>query len=103
MTTLEQDEFAKHLNTTFRVLQIEPPLDLQLIEVSDVKHFPGQESFSIVFQGPGNNFLPQGINEFHHEVIGDFAIFTVPIREDSNGFYYEAIFSRLIDEDPKSK
>jgi hypothetical protein len=102
MATLEQNEFAKHLNTTFQVPHLEPPMDLQLVEVSEVKHLPGQESFSLIFQGPRDRFLPQGTNEFHHEVMGDFAVFTVPIREDGHGFYYEAIFSRLTNEDSKS-
>ena len=103
MTQLEQNEFKKHLNTTFRVEQNEASLELQLIEVSDLRRLPGQENFWVVFKGPKDRFLPQGTNEFHHEVMGDFEMFTVPIREDGKGFYYEAIFNRLVAEDAKSQ
>lgn len=102
MATPERNEFIKHLNTAFRAEQTEASVDLQLIEVSDLRRFPGQENFSLIFKGPRNLFLAQGTNSFHHEALGDFDMFTVPIREDSNSFYYEAVFNRLTPEDANS-
>lgn len=95
MATLERHEFAKHLNSTFRLPEKQPRLDLQLIEVSDLKQLQGHESFWLLFQGPKDNFLPQGTHQFHHDVMGEFEMFIVPIREDGTGFHYQAIFNRI--------
>ncbi len=98
MANLERDEFAQHLNTTFHLSQTNPPLGLQLIEVSEIKRAPGLERFWLVFSGPKELFLPQGTHQFHHENLSDFEMFTVPIREDENGYYYEVIFNRFVEE-----
>lgn len=98
MATFERDEFAKHVNSNFQLPQVDPKLDLRLVEVSDLIRFPGQESFSLILHGPKERLLPQGTNRFHHEVLGDFDIFTVPIREDATGIYYQAVFNRLVDK-----
>ena len=91
---LTHDEFARHVNTRFEA-QTEPSVELELIEVSDLKLHPQQEEFTIVFRGPGNAFLEQGIRSLTHEQMGQFEIFLVPIRQDAQGFYYEAVFNRL--------
>ena len=70
-------------------------LDLVLMEVSELKLSERQEQFSIVFRGPSDAYLGQGIRPFHHERMGQFDLFIVPIRQDEKGFYYEAVFNRL--------
>ena len=99
MDTFERSEFAKRLNTVFRLTQVDPPLDLKLVEVSELFTPPGQESFSLTFSGPRKQLLPQGTNLFRHEQMGEFQIFTTPIREDANAYYYEAIFNRVVPMD----
>jgi hypothetical protein len=40
-------------------------------------------------------FLDQGTRFFKHDQMGEFEIFIVPMRQDEQGFYYEAIFNRV--------
>ena len=91
---LTHDEFARQVNTRFQA-QTDPGVELELIEVSELKLHPQQEEFTIVFRGPGNAFLEQGIRSLTHEQMGQFEIFLVPIRQDAQGFYYEAVFNRI--------
>jgi len=96
--SLTHEAFTKHLESKFQV-RIEPgtSLELTLIEVSELKMLPGQEHFSIVFRGPGEIFLGQGTFEIEHQDLGRFFMFLVPIRQDEQGYYYEAVFNRLVD------
>ena len=91
-----QQEFAKHLGTKFQV-QVAPEqtIDIELIEVSDLKQSARQEQFGILFRGPNEYFLGQGIRRLGHEDFGPADIFLVPIRQDNAGFYYEAVFNRI--------
>lgn len=94
--SLTHENFAAHLNTTFRVqLDETNAVDLVLAEVSELKLFPGQEQFSIVFRGPIEMFLGQGMREFAHDEMSEFQLFLVPIKQDDDGFSYEAVFNRL--------
>jgi Domain of unknown function (DUF6916) len=93
---LTRDTFARWLNTHFRVeAHGASALTLELIEVGELRSTPGSESFSIVFRGPADAFLPQAIYQFHHDAIGAFELFVVPIGKDTDGFYYEAVFNRM--------
>ena len=40
-------------------------------------------------------FLDQGVRDFSHDQMGQFELFIVPIRQDAQGFYYEAVFNRI--------
>lgn len=88
--------FTRQLNSKFEVqLDENRSVKLDLIEISDLKLSPNQEEFAIVFRGPLDEFLDQGTRSFRHEQMGQVDIFIVPIQQDENGFYYEAIFNRL--------
>ena len=93
---LTEAEFSKHVNTKFRV-GVEPPLDLELIEVKGYMSRPeeetGLERFSAFFRGPNDRFLEQQTYSFQHDEMGDFALFLVPVKQDQNGFRYEAVFN----------
>jgi hypothetical protein len=94
--SLTHEEFSRHINSKFQVqLDENTGVEVDLIEVSELKLYPRQEEFAIVFRGPLNAFLGQGMGHFKHEQMGDFEIFIVPIRQDEQGFYYEAIFNRI--------
>jgi len=93
---LTHDEFTQQANTTFQAQTDEHgEISLDLIEVSDVKLHPKQEEFSIVFRGPLNAFLGQGLRSMSHREMGEFELFLVPIREEAEGFCYEAVFNRF--------
>jgi hypothetical protein len=95
-TPLVHEEFAKHLNTTFRVpLDDANSAEMELVEVSELLESPQQTRFSIVFRGPGEAFLGQGMRRFESEQMGQFDLFLVPINKDEKGIYYESVFNRM--------
>lgn len=93
---LTHDEFSQHVNTRFQV-QIDDgtTIEMELAEISELKVHPNQEEFAVVFRGPSNAFLQQGIRSVTHEQMGQFDLFLVPIQQDTQGFYYEAVFNRV--------
>lgn len=96
--SLTHEAFTQQAGTKFKVQVDENTgVELELAEVSEVKLYPRQEEFTIVFRGPSNAFLDQGVRLFTHDQIGEFELFIVPIRQDEQGFYYEAVFNRIRD------
>ena len=94
--SLKHENFAAQLNAQFRVQGDETnAVNLVLAEVSELKTSPSQEQFAIVFRGPLEVFLGQGLRQFERDEMGHFQLFLVPIKQDDNGFYYEAVFNRL--------
>jgi hypothetical protein len=94
--SLTHEEFSKHLNSKFQVqLDENNSVEVELVEISELKLYPRQEEFTIEFRGPLNAFLGQGAGNFRHDQMGDFELFIVPVRQDAQGFYYEAIFNRI--------
>jgi uncharacterized protein DUF6916 len=94
--SLTHEEFIKHVNSTFEVqIDQNSAVQLELTEISTPKLYPKQEQFAIVFRGPLDMFLGQGTRSFTHNQMGQFEIFLVPIRQDEQSFYYEAVFNRI--------
>jgi hypothetical protein len=93
---LSHEAFGQSLNTKFATSTDEgEPVELELVEVSELKTFPGQESFAVVFRGPNEATLGQGMRAFEHSRMGQFELFIVPFKQDAAGLYYEAIFNRF--------
>lgn len=94
--SLTHEEFAKHAGTTFHAeVDENTNVPLDLIEISELKLYPQQEEFTLQFRGPLDMFLGQGVRNFTHEQMGQFELFIVPIKQDAQGFYYEAVFNRI--------
>ena len=94
--SLTHEVFSQHVNSEFHVrVNEDVAVELDLISVSELKVYPRQEEFSMIFRGPLNIFLGQGVHDFKHDQMGEFELFIVPIRQDQQGFYYEAIFNRV--------
>jgi len=94
--SLTHETFSQHANSRFQVQTNETtPVELELTQVSELKVYPQQEEFSVVFRGPSDIFLTQGIHTLTHPEMGQFELFMVPIRQDEQGFYYEAVFNRV--------
>jgi len=70
-------------------------VELELIEISELKLHPRQVEFSLEFRSPLNMFLSQGVHNFKHDQMGQFELFIVPIKQDEQGFYYQAVFNNL--------
>jgi hypothetical protein len=100
--SLTQEEFSQHANSKFQVLiDQDNSVELELTQVSELKIYPEQEEFAVVFRGPLNAFLGQGTRTFKHDRMGEFVIFIVPIAQDAQGFEYEAVFNRVRDQQTK--
>ena len=94
--SLTHEEFTKHANTKFQVQADENnQVELDLTAVSELKLHPQQEEFALQFRGPLNQFLGQGVRDVTHDQMGQFELFIVPIKQNEQGFYYEAVFNRL--------
>lgn len=93
---LTADDFKPYLNTTFRI-QLGPeddPLAVKLVEVTALNQKgPRQQSFSLIFQGPPDYYLPQRIYTVEHGELPPLDIFLVPIRPDKEGMRVQAIFN----------
>jgi len=96
-TDMTEQEFSRHLNSTFQLNQDGHTVELTLVEVKP--YLPGKneqagmERFSIYFDGPPDRRLPQGVHHLEHADMGDLDLFLVPIAGDEKKFRYEAVFN----------
>lgn len=94
--SLTHEAFSQNVATKFHVpVDDNRHIELELAEVSELKEWPGQEQFAVVFRGPNDVFLGQGTRSFEHDQMGRFELLIVPIRQDQQGYYYEAVFNRF--------
>ncbi len=94
---LHADRFAEYINSEFQVLDYLPvQFALRMVEVQERSKSPQQEIFALLFHGPGQYFMPQGIHKLKHSQLGEIDLFLVPVGQDPQGFQYEAVFNRLI-------
>ena len=97
MSELSKEMFGAQLHTRFQVeYALGQTVELELTDVREGKATARQEMFAPTFLGPGHLYLPQQMYVFEHPIMGQFDLFIVPIGQDERGFYYEAVFNRLI-------
>jgi ribosomal protein S18 acetylase RimI-like enzyme len=93
---LSASVFAAQLDTEFRVaFEGVPPVTLELFEVTEGASTSAQAHFSLVFRGPHDRVLSQGMCRMEHAALGAVVLFIVPIGPDSRGMRYQAVFNRL--------
>jgi len=86
--------FRPAIDTPFEVVLDGPPLLLPLKEVHESEPSGGYDRFSLLFHGPGHRLLPQGLYTLRHPVIGEQALFLVPVAGSTREcILYEACFS----------
>jgi hypothetical protein len=94
--SLEHETFSRYLNTSFRIsLGESNSVEAVLNTVNDLQLSPQQERFAIIFRGPREPILNQAMYRFEHDEMGEFNLFIVPIRQDDDGTFYEAVFNRM--------
>jgi hypothetical protein len=54
------------------------------------------ETFSLLFHGPLDRFMQQGIHKLKHAKLGELEIFLAPTAQEKEGFQYEAVFNQLL-------
>ncbi len=95
---LTKDDFSKCLNQTFRI-QVEgrEPLETELIEVRGLvapdDDPDRRQPFSLIFHGPTDAPLEQGIYKVENETMGALEIFFVTIGPDKQGLRHEVVFT----------
>lgn len=103
--------FSAQIHTPFTIHL--PPgqevqtIEVSLVEVSEWESGSGrraraaarQEQFSLLFRGPHDRMLRQGMYRTQHDQLGTFDLFIVPVSQDKDGVYYEAVFNRLRRQD----
>jgi hypothetical protein len=73
-------------------LRIEVTLSEAAAE-SDQPVASGRTPFSILFSGPPEPILPQGIHRLEHRALGALDVFLVPLQPESGGARYQAVFA----------
>lgn len=111
---LTRSKFTLHLSDSFLVRLGGEELDLQLVEVADLKHasvsksalsriedasFKArlyEESFTLRFRSMNEMRLSQGTRKLEHDMLGTIELFLVPVDNASGPWhFYEAVFNRL--------
>ena len=90
--------FEGHVGEEFRLAAegLHEPLATELIEAEQAEQIAtpgGRVPFSLVFRGPWEPVLPQGIYGIEHDELGSLPIFIVPIGREDDGVRYQAAFS----------
>lgn len=100
--------FSKQAKSSFRVYaDANRTVDLKLAKTALAKDRParrgkrpgdaGNEKFSLLFTGPREALLQQGVYKFEHQKIGRFEMFITPVIPPENSrYYYEAVFNRPV-------
>jgi hypothetical protein len=95
---LTRDAFAENLNTTFTVHLGEiGVVDINLVEVSELRAVGRQRMYSLFFLGPLEQPLQQQVYKMEHDRLGVFDLFIVPVGREPDGMRYEAVFNNLVD------
>jgi hypothetical protein len=98
---LTEGTFQENLNSVFwLVAEGLEPYALNLVEVAEGYSTPKQEQFSLRFRGDPASIYPQRIYTINHDSMGEFELFLVPVGRDDSGTFYEAVFNRVIQQEP---
>jgi hypothetical protein len=89
--------FTELLQSDFRIRTSgdQPAVAVKLVQADDRGSTPHQEQFAILFHGPLELALRQGLYQMEQEQLGSFDLFIVPVGRDARGYQYEAIFNRV--------
>ncbi len=95
---LTKDDFTKCLNQEFLIHVAEQdPLETELIEVRGLVAAGDEpdrrQPFSLVFRGPKEAQLQQGVFHLENQTLGELDLFLVTIGADEEGLRHEAVFS----------
>jgi hypothetical protein len=96
MAELTKAHFAPHVGETFTIdLEDGARLNATLVSAEGSQK-GGVENFSLLFAGPREPQLPQGMRTVGHPVVGSYDIFLVPVGADDASVTYEAVFTRMV-------
>ena len=97
LTDVTYETFRDRAGQPFR--DTEHGVDLELLEVEDLTTIAvnvpeGQRApFSLMFRGPLEPVVQQGIRPLVHDELGELPLFLVPVSREADGMRYQAVFS----------
>lgn len=93
--SITHENFSGHLNASFQVDVGETPLELELVEVETGKSIDPslREPFTLIFQGPKDSIVPEGIYTVSNDGAGSFELYIIPIVSPGNRQSYQVIFN----------
>ena len=95
---LTQDDFAPRLNETFRIhVEGREPIDTELTEVRGLvppdDDPDRRQPFSLIFEGPPDAPLQQGIYRLENETLGEVGVFVVTLGPYKKKMRHEVVFT----------
>jgi hypothetical protein len=94
-------QFEGNEGSTFAASKDDESVDLKLVEV--VEHDQEQmRGFTLLFEGPADNPLSQGLIRVAHDAAGEHDLFVTPVQADPHAtdvIHYEAVFNELKDKE----
>ncbi len=89
--------FQPLLGQEFRIGEGENAIPAALIDVANLREAQGagrlSRQFSLIWRGPRQALLSQGIHPVRHPTLGALELFLVCIGPDAEGMRYEAVFT----------
>ena len=97
MKLLTLEDFTPFVNATFSASLATGSTEFVLVEARPLPFHPKAQlmrvPFSLVFRSGAAVLFPQQTYTVRHSVIGEFALFLVPIAQERDGFIYQAVFN----------
>jgi len=91
-----KEQFSGQVNQTFHAHSPNGrEFEMSLIQFQDILDSDTQETFTLIFQAPPDQEPDQGTYNISNRVIGEQAIFLVPVNRDEKGLYFEAVYNRF--------
>ncbi len=89
--------FERHLHEIFRAESAPSPVDFELdeVEVHPGSPAPGatRQSFTLIFLGPKDSLLPEGLHKLRHHELGEVTLYLIPILSTGERQAYQSIFN----------
>jgi hypothetical protein len=90
-------DFAGQMNSTFHFSSDTlAPFDTELVEAEQTMSNAIQSSFSLLFRAPGDTQSVQSLYNVSHPVLGEMLLFVVPVKQNDEGLFFEAVFNKLL-------
>ena len=96
LTNVSKDDFSRALNSEFVTKSATNVFGFELIALEEGRSNPNFESFSLLFRAPVNTASEQQVYAMSHPNLGQLDLLLVPIKRDSDGVIFEAVFNRTI-------
>ena len=92
---ITHENFSGHLNALFRIEVAETSLELELVEVEVGKPIDPSlsEPFTLIFLGPKDSILAEGIHNVSNDDAGSFDLYIIPIVSPGDQQLYQVLFN----------